>query len=79
MHYGELAAYLSLNRFGFKFLGAIFLAAIFLGTNLFKFSPDISAFSEIQLVCDQRQRMDGWTEGRADGRTHPLIEMRERI
>ena len=33
----------------------------------------IPIFSEIQLVCDRR------TDRRTDGRTYPLIEMRERI
>ena len=38
------------------------------------FCSNSAHFSEIQLVCDRRR-----TDGRTDGRTHPLLEMRERI
>ena len=42
---------------------------------------EISEITEIQLVCDRRMdgRMDERMDRQTDGRTHPLIEMQERI
>ena len=44
---------------------------------LMLFCSNSTLFLEIQLVCDRP--IDGRTDRRTDGPTHPLIEMRERI
>ena len=82
MRSGDLPAYLSLNgrSYGNFMLLMLFCSILALMTFRWRSIMFLVLFcfisveiSEIQLVCDRR------TDGRTDGRTYPLIEMRERI